>query len=242
MLAWERLRRLFVAVCGADGAPQTTNTPFTLSRVYSQDIPALIFANRWLILFTTGSFFAGLAAGVALAVSSPAATAEVLSAVAAQFDRLGGAEGITTAAVLRNNLRIAFLSPLLALLSLGVYPLLVTLLPGVILGMLVVQIEAPVFVRAVTVLALVAPHGIFELPAVFVGSALSLRFAWSIFRPVPALSAMDNVLWAAVNVVKGYVFFVIPLVFLAAWVEVEVTVRVARWLASAFGSLGAPQL
>ncbi len=242
MPAWERLRRLFLAVCDADGAPLATNTPFTLSRVYSRDIPALIVANRWLILFTTGSFFAGLAAGIALAVSSPAATAEVLRAVAAQFDRLGGAEGITTAAILRNNLRIVFLSPLLALLSLGVYPLLVSLLPGVILGMLVVQMEASVFVRAVMGLALVAPHGIFELPAVFVGSALSLRLAWSIFRPVPALSALDNVLWSAVNVVKGYVFFVIPLVILAAWVEVEVTLRLAHWLATAFGSLGAPEL
>ena len=242
MPAWERLRRLFVAVCDPQGAPCAAHAPFSLQRVYTRDIPALFVANRWLILLTTGSFCVGLAGGVALANASPAATAEILRAVAAQFERLGGADGLTTAAILRNNLRIALLSPALAMLSLGVYPLLVTTLPGVILGMLVVQIEAPALIRALVGVALVLPHGIFELPAIFVGSALSLRLAWSVFRPVPALSTAENVLWAAVNTVKAYVYFVIPLLILAAWVEVEVTARLARWLAGVFGSLGTPQL
>ena len=231
MLSWQRLRWLWTATCDAGGAPQAADARFSLIRVYTLDIPALLKTNRWLILFTAGFFFCGFLLGILLAVAYPAATQSLLSAYAEQIDRLGGLDSITTGAILRNNLRIILLSPILALVTLGLYPLLVVALPGALLGMLAVQIEETILLKLLVGLLLILPHGVFEIPAIVIGSALSLRFALSFMRPVPSLTALENVAWAALNTCKGYVFLVIPLIVTAAWIEVRVTAHIARWLA-----------
>ncbi len=241
MLNWKRLYWLWNATCDAKGAPREPESDFSLIRVYAQDIPAILKTNRWLILFTAGSFFAGIVAGAVLALGYPNATETLLRAYAAQIERLGGIESISTGAILRNNLRILLLSPLLTLVTLGLYPLLVAALPGVILGMLAVQIDAMIPLKIIVGLLLVLPHGVFEIPAILCGSALSLRLAWSLLRPVPSLTAMENLVWAAVNVIKGYVFLVIPLIVIAAWVEVNVTGHIARWLIGLSAVAAIPQ-
>ena len=241
MLTRQRLRWLGTAVCDAQGAPREPESGFSLIRVYTQDIPALLKTNRWLMLFTAGSFFAGIVVGAVLAVAYPTATETLLRAYAAQIERLGGIESISTGAILRNNLRILLLSPILAFVTLGLYPLLVAALPGVILGMLAVQINAMLPLKIIVGLLLVLPHGVFEIPAILFGSALSLRLAWSLLRPVPSLTALENLVWAAVNVSKGYVFLVIPLIVIAAWVEVNVTGHIARWLIGLSAIIAMPQ-
>ena len=107
--------------------------------------------------------------------------------------------------------------------------------------MLAVQIDMIAPLKVLVGLVLVLPHGVFELPAIAFGSALSMRLAWSLFRPVSSLSATENVVWAAVNTIKGYVFLVIPLLVLAAWVEINVTGRMARWLIGLSAILALPQ-
>ena len=241
MLIWERLRWLGTAVCDEKGVPRAPGNRFTLVRIYAQDIPALLAFNRWLMLLTAGVFFVGIVAGAILAKAYPFATESLLRAYAEQIEQLGGAESISTAAILRNNLRILLLSPVLAVLTLGLYPLIVATLPGVILGMLAVQIDMIAPLKVLVGLVLVLPHGVFELPAIAFGSALSMRLAWSLFRPVSSLSATENVVWAAVNTIKGYVFLVIPLLVLAAWVEINVTGRMARWLIGLSAILALPQ-
>ena len=230
MLTRQRLRWLGTAVCDGGGAPRAAPAPFSLSRVYAQDIPALLRFNRRLLLLTAGAFFIGVIGGAALAESYPQATQALLRAYAEQIERLGGLESITTGAILRNNLRVALLSPILSLVTLGLYPLFVVTLPGILLGMLGAQIDLAAPLAVSVGLLLVLPHGVFELPAIFVGSALSMRLAWSLLRPVRSLSAPENAAWAVANLVKGYVFLVIPLLVIGAWVEAHVTAQIARWL------------
>lgn len=231
MAARQRLIWLWTATCDARGAPEASETRFSLVRVYTQDIPALLKTNRRLMAITAGSFILGLIIGVILAVTYPEATQSLLRAYAEQVERLGGLDSITTGAILGNNLRILLLSPVLALLTLGLYPLLVVALPGALLGMLAVEIEAAIPIKVLVGILLVLPHGIFEIPAMVIGSALSLRFLLSLALPVPTLSTRENVAWSVLNICKGYIFLVIPLTVIAAWTEVHVTGRIARWLA-----------
>lgn len=230
MLTWQRLSWLGGAVCDATGAPHAAGAPVSLTRIYTRDIPALLVFNRWLMLFTAGLFFLGIAVGAVLAHTYPVATESLLRAYAEQIERLGGVESITTWAILSNNGRILLLSPVLAVFTLGIYPLFVATLPGIILGMLAAQVATLTPLKVLVGLLLVVPHGIFEIPAILFGSALSMRLAWSIFRPIAALGAFENIVWAAINVIKGYVFLVIPLIVIAAWVEVNITGQIARWL------------
>ncbi|MCY4436516.1 MAG: stage II sporulation protein M [Chloroflexi bacterium] len=241
MLKRQRLRWLGTAVCDSHGAPRDANSRFTLIRVYAQDIPALLEYNRWLMLFTAGFFFVGIVAGAALGQLYPLATESLLRVYAEQVERLGDIESISTAAILGNNLRILLLSPILATLTFGLYPLIVVTLPGVLLGMLAVQVDFAGPFQLLIGLVLVLPHGVFEIPAIMIGSALSLRLAWSFLRPVPSLSFFESVAWAAINVIKGYVFLVIPLIVIAAWVEVNVTGQIARWLIGLSAIITIPQ-
>lgn len=226
----QRLGWLCAAVCDSGGAPTEPEASFSLPRLYVSDIPALIRFNRWLLLATAGAFFLSILGGAALAEASPQATRAVLNAYAEQIERLGGLEGITTAAILRNNLRVMLLSPLLAMFTLGLYPLLIVVLPGLLVGMLGAHFDAFTPLTVLVGVLLVLPHGVFEIPAIFCGSVLSMRLAWSLFRPVPTLSILENVVWAAANLCKVYAFLVIPLLVIAAWVEVHVTGGIARWL------------
>lgn len=230
MLTWQRLVWLWTATCDDGGAPREAESRFSLTRVYAQDIPVLLKTNRWLMLIAAGSFFAGIFIGIILAVSYPATTHALLRAYADQIERLGGLESITSGAILRNNLRILLLSPILALFTLGLFPLVVVTLPGVFLGILAVQTELMIPLKILVGLLLVLPHGVFELPAIVIGSVLSMRLAFSLFRPVPSLSHLENVVWAAMNLCKGCVFLVIPLIAIAAWIEVNITGQIARWL------------
>lgn len=241
MLTWQRINWLWSATCDARGTPQQAEFRFSFFRVYAQDIPALLKSNRWLMQFTAGSFIFGLLFGAILAVLYPEATQSLLRAYAAQIERLGGLDSITTGAILRNNLRILLLCPILAVFTLGLYPLLVVALPGVFLGILAVQIEAALPLKVLVGLLLILPHGVFEIPAMVIGSALSLRVALSFLRPVPSLTALENVVWAVMNAGKGYIFLVIPLAVSAAWIEVHVTGHIARWLAG-FSALNAVSL
>lgn len=240
MLTWERVRGLFTAVCDTDGAPRISSTRFSLLRVYTQDIPALLAFNRWLVYLTAGFFFAGILAGALLAKMYPLATEALLNAYAQQLRSLGGLESITTGAILRNNMRVMVLNPALGLITLGVFPLIVAAMPGVILGMLAAQADAITPLRVFVGLILLLPHGVFELPAIAIGTAFSLRLPWSLIRPVSSLGAAENAVWAAMNIIKAYVFLVIPLLIVAAWVEVNVSGRIARWLIGLSAVFGLP--
>lgn len=241
MLTWERVGRLITATCDSRGAPRTSSARYSLLRVYTQDIPALLALNRWLVILTAGLFCAGIMVGFLLAKIYPLATESLLNTYAQQLERLGDLDTITTGAILRNNVRVMVLSPVLGLITLGVYPLVVAAMPGIILGMLAAHAGALTPLDVLVGLVLLLPHGVFELPAIAFGTALSLRLPWSLLRAVPSLGAAENAIWAFANTIKGYVFVVIPLLIVAAWVEVNVTGRIARWLIEFGAVFGLPQ-
>jgi uncharacterized membrane protein SpoIIM required for sporulation len=82
------------------------------------------------------------------------------------------------------------------------------------------------------VLALVAPHGVAEIPAAVLAGAAALRLGATVIAPPPGKRLGDIWMQAFTDFVKIVVAVTVPLLVVAALLEVYVTPRVALALFS----------
>jgi stage II sporulation protein M len=133
----------------------------------------------------------------------------------------------STVAIALNNLRVL---ALLAggLLTMGLIAVLVLFVNGLVVGAVValaVQ-QSSWFV----ILAALLPHGVLELPAFWLAAAITFRFAYRVLRYALGYDGTPLTRVEAYELVV--LFAVLTLVIVvAAWVEVNVTPEVVRWVA-----------
>jgi uncharacterized membrane protein SpoIIM required for sporulation len=82
------------------------------------------------------------------------------------------------------------------------------------------------------VAAFVLPHGILEIPAAVLATAFALRIGASVTAPREGLTVGEGMVQAAADFLKVFLFAVVPLLLLAAFVEANVTPQIVLW---AFG-------
>lgn len=115
-----------------------------------------------------------------------------------------------------NNLRASFFALILGI-TLGIFPLIVIITNGYLVGFVsrIVSMEAGLFV-----LWRLLPHGIFELPAVFLSTAIGLKVGHDLIRDLSnQRSVLENL---KKNYIKGLIFFfsvILPLLIIAAIIE-----------------------
>ncbi len=110
-----------------------------------------------------------------------------------------------------NNLTSSFLGVILGFF-LGIFPLISSISNGYILGFissLSVQSEG------LSVLYRLLPHGIFELPAVFISLAMGLKIGTFFFRKNRKIPLKEYFL----NSLRTFILVVIPLLIIAAIIE-----------------------
>ena len=69
----------------------------------------------------------------------------------------------------------------------------------------------------------VLPHGIVELPAAIISAALALRLGATLVSPPSGLTLTEGVLRALADLVKVFVFLIVPLLGIASALEVWLT-------------------
>jgi uncharacterized membrane protein SpoIIM required for sporulation/ABC-type transport system involved in multi-copper enzyme maturation permease subunit len=135
-------------------------------------------------------------------------------------------------AILLNNVRSLVAAALLSLLSLGTLALLLLLVPIAVVayaGFLLagLGIDAGLFVAAA-----VLPHGLFELPAAILATAQAMRIGDIILQPADEGGGVLGVVREIGHFAKLFVAVVLPLLAVAAWIEVHVTPEVLVWFAN----------
>ena len=110
-----------------------------------------------------------------------------------------------------NNLQSSFTGMIFGIF-LGIFPMVVAMLNGYILGFVALL---SVSNEGIFVLWRLVPHGVFELPAVFISLGLGLKFGTFIFQKNKSES-FRNYFW---NSIKTFVFIVLPLLVIAAIIE-----------------------
>lgn len=116
--------------------------------------------------------------------------------------------------IMYNNFKSAFFAFIFGVL-LGVVPILVIIVNGYVLGFVV---NKTVSYEGIAVLWKLFPHGIFELPAVFIGVGLGFRLGLFvfIFHGKNKLKELWKWFLDSFNV---FIFVVIPLLVIAALIE-----------------------
>ncbi len=211
------------------------SAPLTVGRLYFRDLPQILRHSGGAALVAVAALAMGAAAGwiLAQAYPLPSRVAERLEwtpeAIRQSLLRFRESlEGWHWAplAIFLQNVRAVILSALFALVSFGVTAtaplLLISGLSGFLLGE-----AAGVGFPLEPLAALLWPHGLLEIPAVFIAAAVALKMGASVLSPPPGMTLGEVLLLGLANFLKAFFLLVLPLLLVAAFVEVYVTPQVA---------------
>lgn len=214
------------------------DAPFSLRRVYRDDIPRLLRENRLPIAVTLLTLVGGAMAGWLFALRYPL-PANVLGPLRFDpdiFTRPATVPGydflprLDTLSIFSHNVRTLLLSTFLGMFSFGSLALILLIAPMGILGFFGAEVAGSGYNLLTFFIAFIAPHGIFELPAAILATAFALRLGASIIAPPAGVTAGENLLHALADLVKIFIFVVVPLLLIAAWVEATITPQVVLWI------------
>ena len=177
------------------------------------------------------AFVGAVVLGVVLARAFPfpAGYQALLSGdnLAANLGRLEPFLGLLPLVIVTQNLRVLLLGALLGTFTFGVLGILVFMAPWAVLAFLAAQVALAGGSPLAFLLATVVPHGLVELPALFLAAAAALRWQIMLIAPPPDRSLTEGWLMAGAEFGRLFVGLVLPLLVLAALIEAFVTPQVA---------------
>jgi stage II sporulation protein M len=133
--------------------------------------------------------------------------------------------------VLSNNIRSLLLGGLVAVFSFGALAVVLLMAPMGIIGFFMFQVAHWGMNPWLFFATFVMPHGLFELPAAVLATAAALRLGAAVLArgDSPRLTVGEGWLAALADFIKVFVFATLPLLLIAAIVEVNLTLRVVLW-------------
>lgn len=113
--------------------------------------------------------------------------------------------------IFKNNLSVALFTMMLGIF-LGIFPIINIMTNGILLGYVY---SRTVDVSGYSSIWLLVPHGIFELPAIFISLGLGLRLGFFVF----SRNKKKEAIYRIKGSLKSFVVIVLPLLVIAAIVE-----------------------
>jgi len=110
-----------------------------------------------------------------------------------------------------NNIQSSFIGIIFGIFF-GILPIISTIANGFILGFVA---SLSVSVEGFSILWRLFPHGIFELPAIFISFGLGLKMGTFVFQE-KKIESLKNYLY---NSLRVFIFIIVPLLIIAAIIE-----------------------
>jgi uncharacterized membrane protein SpoIIM required for sporulation len=126
-----------------------------------------------------------------------------------------------------HNLRAITLATLLGIFTFSTLGVLILMIPLLLSGYLAGLAAAAGFPPALFLAAFLIPHGLLEIPAIFISGAAILRLGATLAAPTPGKTIGEAWLSALADWLKIMLVAVVPLLLGAAALEVWVTPRLA---------------
>jgi len=124
-------------------------------------------------------------------------------------------EGLSQAGLIRfillNNIESSFMGMLLGI-ALGFFPIMSALANGYLLGFVAAKTVSS---SGISVLWRIFPHGIFELPAIFISFGIGLRLGTFVF----AKNKFRTLKYYIINSIRTFFLIIVPLLIIAAIIE-----------------------
>ncbi|HTY91745.1 MAG TPA: stage II sporulation protein M [Methanocella sp.] len=168
-------------------------------------------------------FLVSTAAGYALPGTAPYMAQSLLSGLQDKASQLTGQPPlIMVLGIFANNTAGALVDMIFGLAA-GVFPLFFIVSNGMVIGivleMMVAKLGAGMGV--LVFIAGILPHGIFELPAIILATAIGLKLGFHAIQSL--LKMQDLVTGELVNALLIFLFWIVPMLFIAAVIETFVT-------------------
>jgi stage II sporulation protein M len=196
-------------------------------------------AGGWWLATAVLLFLAGGVLGYVATAADPEAMLSRIGVVLTLLREVG--ERVTRAEsplerawpIFLNNLRSVFVM-MLGGLFFGLVPLAGSLTNGAIVGVVAAlgARVSPVAVSPALLFLSLAPHGIFELPALWLGAAWGMKLGLGWLAPAAAGRRNETFLRTAREAVQVFVLATV-LLFIAALVEANITAQIVRSLVEA---------
>jgi uncharacterized membrane protein SpoIIM required for sporulation/ABC-type transport system involved in multi-copper enzyme maturation permease subunit len=206
--------------------------------LYRYHIPSIL-RRSWLAIVTVViglGLSAWLGFGFAARYPLPAQVLQLDNVSPEMFTELPAVDWLPTFSVwgvLANNVRALVGATLLAVFSFGTLAIALLMAPMAIIFFFVLQAAQAGYNPLLFFSAFVLPHGVLELPAAIIATGLAVRLGATFISPPEGMTVGEGWLRALAEFVAVFVALVMPLLALAAAVEVHVTPAVVVW---AFGS------
>jgi uncharacterized membrane protein SpoIIM required for sporulation len=202
-----------------------------VGRVYRHDLPYLLRRSWMPITVVVVSLIAAGAVGWAYVAQYPLPQGVLkLEDISQQnFGSLSNVSflpALTTGGIFWHNVGALILAGLTALISLGVVAILLLMVPIGLIGFFAGQVAWLSYSPLAFVVAFVLPHGIFEIPAAIMATAFALRLGASITALRSGLTVGEGMIAALADFAKVFVFLVVPLLLIAAFVEANLTPQI----------------
>ena len=124
--------------------------------------------------------------------------------------------------IFANNTLNSFIAMLLGVVF-GLWPILFILINGFFVGVVVFDVAREIGV--LVILAALIPHGIIELPMIFLSAAIGLRLGYLTFLKI--FKKMEiSIQQELFQAVRFFIKLIIPLLFIAALIETFVTTAI----------------
>ncbi|MGC9400348.1 MAG: stage II sporulation protein M [Anaerolineae bacterium] len=133
----------------------------------------------------------------------------------------------STGAILKNNVRSLLFAALLALFTLGMAAQLLLMIPIIIIAYAFSEITKFGINPWAFLGAFILPHGAFELPAAVIATAQAMRVSVAILRNPEKGGGVMGMLRELGYFFQIFIAFTLPLLTLAAWIEVHLTPHLA---------------
>ena len=205
-----------------------------IARVYRHDLPFLLRHNWMPVVVVVITLLAAAILGWVYVAEFPlpqgVLTLENLPEQ--DFDALSNISflpSLTTTGILTHNVEVLLLAGLAAVISMGILSLLMLMVPIAVIGFFAGQIALLGYSPLVFVGVFVLPHGLFEIPAAIMATAFALRIGASVTASREGLTVGEGLLAAAADFTKVFLFLVVPLLLIAAFVEANLTLELVRW-------------
>ncbi len=222
--AWGAFKKHLIRPLGPD-------KELGLSRFYRQDMLPLLRENHLAFNAVGVSLVAAILIGVLLAARFPFPSGiwqieDIDNQAFETFEGLPFLPTLTTWGILLHNVRGLLIATALSIFSFGSLSLLLLMVPVAIIGFLAAQAAISGYNVLTFLGVFVLPHGIFELPAAIIATAMALKVGASIISPPPHMSISQAWLRALADWLRVFLLIVLPLLLVAAFIEVNLTPKI----------------
>ncbi len=201
------------------GAP---SRPSTIVSFFAREYPRIFRRNLALVGLATGLFFAAAVVGALLTVRDPSFELSILGHhMVETIERrqmwthsILSIKPLASSSIMTNNLSVSFMT-FAAGIAGGVGTLYMITFNGLLLG--VIGAACAISGMSLSLWSFVAPHGVLELPAIFIAGGAGFRIAQGLLFPgmLPRKTALAQAGAEAVRLLVG----VIPMLIIAGVIE-----------------------